>query len=211
MESVEVQELLSKNLTIVQSLEKKASAFGKGMLVISILDVLFGVLAIFCTTLQFTALFASVTSLTAITIFGRVIQVNKIKQVEKGLRTLDLVAIAWFVNKYKKHLKEKQKMTKMTILQKVLTSILAVFGVGGIVVGIFPTFLDISEYVTNIVSAISEGIAVVSGIWLATTSDAVLTDEEVATLEAEEKAKKKAEAQALLDKYEEAKKIVSEE
>lgn len=213
MVSAELEELLNKNIVICEKIEKRAKIIGNGAFALSLIDVLFGILAIFCTTLQLTSLIASISSLTFITIGNRVIQVSKIRQVEKALRTVDVVSLTWFANKYKKYLKEKKKMvkqTKSTVLQKVLTTILAIFGVGGIVVGIFPAFLDASQYVTNIIAVVSEAIAVVSGIWLSTTSDKVLTAEEVAKAEADEKAKKKARAQALLDKYENARKIVNE-
>ena len=181
----DLQELLNKNLVIVKTLEKKASMFGKGMLVLSLLDVFFGILAIFCTSLQLTALFASATSLTAITICGRVIQISKIRQLDKSLKTLNWLSIAWFVNKYQKYVnkKEKKKMTKSTTLQKILTSIIAVFGAGGVVVYFFPQFTSISVQISNIVAMASEIVAVLSGIWLATTSDKVLTAEEIAEKE----------------------------
>lgn len=219
MEAVAVDELLSKNLAIVQTLEKKATMFSKSMLVLSLLDVIFGVLAIFCTSLSLTALFASATSLTAITIFGRVIQISKIRQLEKSLRTMNLVSIAWFVNKYKKYInKEKKiKMTKSTVLQKILTSIIAVFGVGGIVANFLPQFAPIASQVSQIAAICSEALAVLSGIWLSMTSDKVLTEEEVAAekAKAEEKAKaqeqKKLEsAKKLVSEYEAAKKLVED-
>lgn len=213
MVSAELEELLNKNIIICERIERRAKIIGNGAFALSLLDVLFGILAIFCTTLQLTSLIASVSSLTFITLGNRIIQVSKIRQVEKALRTADVIALTWFANKYKKYLKEKKKMvkqTKSTVLQKVLTTILAVFGVGGIVVGLFPAFIDVSQYVTNIIAGISEAIAVVSGIWLSTTNDKVLSADEIAKAEADDKAKKKAKAQAFLDKYEKARQIVEE-
>ena len=93
MEDSEVKALLDKNLEIVKSINHYAKTFGKSMLILSLLDVAFGVLAIFCTSLSLIALFASATSLTAITIFGRVIQVTKIRQLEKSLKTVNLISI----------------------------------------------------------------------------------------------------------------------
>ena len=213
MVSAELEELLNKNIIICERIERRAKIIGNGAFALSLLDVLFGILAIFCTTLQLTSVIASVSSLTFITIGNRIIQVSKIRQVEKALRTADVIALTWFANKYKKYLKEKKKMvkqTKSTALQKVLTTILAIFGVGGIVVGLFPAFINVSQYVTNIIAGISEAIAVVSGIWLSTTNDKVLSADEIAKAEADDKAKKKAKAQAFLDKYEKARQIVEE-
>jgi len=213
MVSAELEELLNKNIIICERIEKRAKIIGNGAFALSLLDVLFGLLAIFCTTLQLTSLIASISSLTFITIGNRIIQVSKIRQVEKALRTADVIALTWFANKYKKYLKEKKKMvkqTKSTVLQKVLTTILAVFGVGGIVVGVFPAFMNVSQYVTNIIAGISEGIAVVSGIWLSVTNDKVLTAEEIAKAEEDEKSKRKAKAQAIVDKYENAKRILEQ-
>ena len=72
------EKLIDKTYVIVTRLEKKAKMFGNGMLALSILDCLFGLLAIFCTSLTLTAFFASATSLTAITICGRIIQIKKV-------------------------------------------------------------------------------------------------------------------------------------
>jgi type III secretory pathway component EscT len=215
MEGAELKTLLNQNLVIVQKLEKKASMFSNGMLVLSLLDVAFGILAIFCTSLQVTALFMSASSLTAISICGRVIQLNKIKQLNKSLKTLNVISLAWFVNKYSKLLKEKKvKMTKSTVLQKILTTVIAIFGVGGVVVGFLPKFAPIAEEISLYCAMASEALAVISGLWLAGTSDKVLSAEEV---EAEKKAKeekakeKKLEwARAKMAEYEEAKKVLEE-
>ena len=219
-ESKSIDGLLNQTLTIVERLEQKAKMFGKGMLILSFLDCLFGILAIFCTSLTLTAFFASATSLTAITICGRIIQISKVRQLEKALKPINAVAIAWFVNRYKKLLnkgEKKIKMTKSTVLQKVLTTILSVFGIGGIVVGFLPQFAPVATQITNIVAMVSECIAVVSGIWLSATSDKVLTAEEVAKLnEAKEqkeiakKQKEVAKAKAELERIEQLKKIVAE-
>lgn len=211
MVETKLEELLNQNLVIVQRLEKKASMFSNGMLVLSLLDVIFGILAIFCASLQVTALFMSVSSLTAITTCGRVIQLSKIRQFEKSLKTLNLISLAWFVNRYKKYLKEKEiKMTKSTVLQKILTTILSVFGVGGVVVFFIPQFNGIATSVTNIVAMLSEIIAVVSGIWLSQTSDKVLTAEEIAEAEKTKNAKKLKKAEAIVSQYEEAQKLIAE-
>lgn len=197
----EVTELLNQNMMIVKRLERKAQMFGNGMLVLSLFDCLFGILAIFCTSLTLVAFFASATSLTAITICGRIIQISKIRQLEKSLRTVNLISIAWFVNRYKKYLNKRSikiKMTKSTFIQKILTAVIAVFGVGGIVVAFLPQFAPVAEEITKIVSICMEGLASISGIALATTSDKVLSEEEVKANEqkaAEKQARKEAMAE----------------
>lgn len=205
MEDQDIKTLLDKNLIIVQQLEKKAQMFGKGMFVLSLLDVIFGVLAIFCTSLSLTALFASATSLTAITICGRIIQVSKIRQLNKSLKVLNIVSIAWFVNRYKNYLnKEKKvKMTKSTILQKILTTVIALFGIGGVVVFFIPQFAPVAEQITNICAMVSEGLAVISGIWLSATSDKVLSEEEIAEKEKAKQLKQVEKARALIAKSQE--------
>ena len=103
MVSAELEELLNKNIIICERIERRAKIIGNGAFALSLLDVLFGILAIFCTTLQLTSVIASVSSLTFITIGNRIIQVSKIRQVEKALRTADVIALTWFANKYKKY------------------------------------------------------------------------------------------------------------
>ena len=210
MESAELKVLLNQNLVIVKKLEQKASMFGKGMIILSLLDVLFGILAIFCTSLQVTALFMSASSLTAISICGRVIQLSKIQQLNKSLKTLNFISLAWFVNKYNKLLKEKKvKMTKNTVLQKILTSVIAVFGVGGVVVGFLPKFAPVAENITLYCSIASEALAAISGIWLGFTHDKVLSAEEVEAKKVakEEKAKEKEieKYRAIVTEYDHAK------
>lgn len=218
-QSAEIKNLLTKNLVIVNALEKKAKMFSNGMLILSLLDCIFGILAIFCTSLTLTAFFASATSLTAITICGRIIQVSKIQQLEKSLKTLNFISLAWFVNRYKKYWKKenKIKMTKSTVLQKILTTLIAIFGVSGVVVYFLPQFTPIAEQITTICAMVSEIIAVVSGIWLSTTSDKVLTPEEIAEKEKAQKDKQIEKAKALIAKNEkntkalqEAQKLVAE-
>lgn len=205
MENNELKTLLDKNLVIVTELEHKAKMFAKPMLILSLLDVIFGVLAIFCTSLSLTALFASATSLTAITICGRVIQISKIRQLEKSLKTLNIVSLAWFVNKYKKYLKKERKikMTKSTTLQKVLTTIIAVFGLGGVVVFFLPQFTPIANHVSTICAMVGEIIATISGIWLSRTSDKVMTEEEIAEVNKKQEEKELERAKAIIAKNEE--------
>lgn len=213
------KELINQTLVIVQKLEKKATMFGKGMLVLSLLDCLFGVLAIFCTSLTLTAFFASATSLTAITICGRVIQISKIRNLEKSLHTLNLVSIAWFVNKYKKYLKNKgEKKVKTTKLSKIqIASIIgAIFGIVFAIVSVFvPQIAIAGDCVYNILIATSiEGVCAFAGTFKGYKQ---LTEEEIAKIKeknAEKEAKAKeaelANAKSFVAKYENAKKLIAE-
>lgn len=120
------------------------------------------------------------------------------------------VRIAIYINKYRsvafavfgiaymhifKNFKRRKIMTKNTILQNILLTIVGVFGAGGIVVGLLPEFAGIADNVTKYVAIASETIAFVSGIWLGKTHDKVLSNEEIealATIKVEKKALKEA-------------------
>ena len=109
------------------------------------------------------------------------------------------------------NIKEKEiKMTKSTLLQKILTTILAVFGLGGVVVYFLPQFTPIASQVTDYCAMIGEIIAVVSGIWLSQTSDKVLTNEEIAKIEEDKKNKQLAKDKALIAKNEKTAKKLEE-
>lgn len=214
MESVEKEsdrELVLRTNELIEKLITKANAFNRGTLILSLFDVLFGVLNMFYTTLSLTALLASCCSFTAISICGKLVQISKIKALQKSLKPLKYVSVAYLAYRIKEFLikRGKLKMTKSTVLQKILTTILAIFGVGGVVVGFLPQFVDIATEITLYVSMASECIATASGIFLAGTHDKVKSAEEIEKEKKaqEEKAKKKeiAEAEALVKKYEEAK------
>lgn len=89
-------------------------------------------------------------------------------------------------------------MTKFTILQKVLTTFTAIFGVGGVVVMFMPEFAGMAQEVSKYVAMACEIIAVANGIWLSQTHDEVMTEEEIKAQEnksAEKKAIKEAKAE----------------
>ena len=214
MESVENEsdrELVLNTQELLQKLIDKSKSFTNGILLLSFFDVLFGVLSMFYTTLSLTALLASCCSFTAISICGKIVQVSKIKALQKSLKPLKYVSVAYLALRIKEFLikRGKLKMTKSTVLQKILTAIIAVFGAGGIVVGFLPQFTNIANEISLYASMAGECIAVASGIFLAGTHDKVKSAEELEKEKKaqEEKAKKKeiAEAEALVKKYEEAK------
>lgn len=218
-EEVEIKTLLTKNLVIVEELNRRAKMFTKPMIVLSLLDVIFGLLAIFCTSLQVIALFASASSLTAITLCGRMIQVSKINQLNKSLRTLNVISLAWFVNKFKKIIEKKEngevKTTKLSKIQ-IASIIGAIIGVAfGIVSFLIPEIQISGNFVYNLL--ITSGIEALAAFAGTFKGYAEKTEEEIAKakekLAIKEKAKKDAEyekALALRSEYEKANKIIAE-
>lgn len=213
------KELLNKTLVIVKRLEKKATMFGNGMLVLSLFDCLFGILAIFCTSLTLTAFFASATSLTAITICGRVIQIKKIQSLEKSLRTLNFISMTWFVNKYKKYLKNKgEKKVKTTKLSKIQIAALigAIVGIAFAIVSIFvPQIAIAGDSVYNILIATGiEGVCAFAGTFKGykemTEEEIAKAKEKAAAKEAKVKEAELEKAKSFVAEYENAKKIIAE-
>lgn len=217
-QEVEIKNLLTKNLVIVEELNKRAKMFARPMIVLSLLDVVFGILAIFCTSLQAIALFASVSSLTAITICGRVIQVSKINQLNKSLRALNIVSLAWFVNKFKNIKKKENGEVKTTKLSKI--QIAAIIGaIVGIAFGIVSVFVPQIQIAGNSLYnfAVSMGIEAISAFAGTFKGYAEKTTEEIEKakekLAEKEKAQKDAEykkALALREEYEKANAIIAE-
>lgn len=128
--------------------------------------------------------------------------------------------IAVYINKYRsvafaiwgvvfmhifKMKKGEKKMTKNTVLQNILWTIIAVFGLGGIVVTAVPEFMGVATIVTKVCGIVADSIAVIGGIWLGGTSDKVMSEEEIKAVElkiAEKQVKKEtkhAEKTALKD------------
>ena len=218
-DEVEIKSLLTKNLVIMEELRKRSQMFAKPMLILSMLDVIFGILAIFCTSLQVIAFFASASSLTAITICGRLIQVNKINQLNKSLKTLNVVSLAWFVNRFKKLLNKKEngevKTTKLSKIQ-----IAAIIGaILGIAFGVVSVFVPQVQIAGNAIYnfAISMGIEALSAFAGTFKGYAQRTEEEIAKakekLAEKEKATKEVEYQkalALKAEYEKANAIIAE-
>ena len=140
--------------------------FNKANLVLNVLDV------ICCVVAFMTGIFAMLLIVRCTIAIRIAVYVNKYRSVAFGLWGLAFMHIF-------KILKGERVMTKNTILQKILASIIAVFGVGGVVVFFMPELAPIAEEVSRYVAMSSEVIAVVGGIWLAGTHDKVLTDEEI--------------------------------
>ena len=177
------EELINQTYIIVKKLENKAKIFGNSVLVLSALDCLFGILAIFCSSLTIISFFASATSLTTITICGRIIQLKKLQQLEKSLKPLNLVAITWFINKYKKSKKGDNKELKTEKLSKIqIASICgAIAGIIFAIVSIFvPQITIAGDCVYNIlISTGVEGICAFAGTFKGYTKR---TEEEIAKI-----------------------------
>lgn len=187
------KELINTTLLIVRAIEKRAKVFSRSALVLSIIDCLFGILAIFCTSLTVVAFVASTASLTTITVFGCVIQTSKLRSLEKALKPLNLVAIAWFVNKYKKYLKNKKgeqkvKTEKLSAIQ-IASIVGAVVGIIFAIVSVFvPQIAIAGESVYNILVATGiEGLCAFAGTFKGYKK---LTEEQISAIK--EKKEKKA-------------------
>ena len=218
-ENDETKELVSKTLVIVDAIEKKVKAFGKSVLILSIVDCIFGIISIFCTSLTIVAFLASAASLTTISIGGSIIQISKLRKLEQALRPVNAVALAWFINKYRKYLKTKKeakvKTEKLSAVQ-IASIVGAVVGIVFAIVSIFvPQIAIAGDCVYNILVATGiEGICAFAGTFKRYKK---LTDEEISKLQTkkEEKAKiaqekEVAHAKAELERIENLKKIVAD-
>ena len=121
------------------------------------------------------------------------------------------IRIAIYINKYRNvafaiwgmvfmHIFKRRKkvMTKQTTLQKIILTISAIFGAGGVVVMFMPEWAGMAQEVSKYIAMASEIIAVAGGIWLYGTHDKVLSEEEIKAEEnksAEKKALKQAKAE----------------
>lgn len=189
---LETNKLLNNTFLIVQQIERKASIFGKSAIVLSVIDCIFGILAIFCTSLTVVSFFASATSLTAVTIFGCVIQTSKLRSLQKALKPLNLVSIAWFVNKYKKYLKKGEQKVKTEKLSAVqIASIVgAVIGIAFAIVSVFvPEIAIAGDSVYNIL--IATGIECVCAFAGTFKGYKKLTEEQISAIQNKKAEKEK--------------------
>ena len=156
-------ELEEKYVDTIKFINKN---FNKANLVLNVLDVI-------CCVLAFvTGVFAMLLVVRCTIAVRIAVYINKYRSVAFGLWGLA------FMHIFKK-LKGERVMTKNTILQKILASIIGVFGVGGVVVFFMPEFAPVAEHISRYVAMGCEIIATISGIWLAGTHDKVLTDAEI--------------------------------
>ena len=183
---------LSKTIQVEQRYENAVAYikknFGIANIILSILDVVCCILA-FLTGIFVIMLVFRVTIAIRIAVY-----INKYRSV--AFAVLGIAYMHIF-----KSMKRRKIMTKNTILQNILLTIVGIFGAGGIVVGLLPEFAGIADNVTKYVAIASESVALISGIWLGKTHDKVLTNEEI-----EAKQNIKIEKKALKEAKKEAKK-----
>lgn len=212
------KELVSKTYIIVQRILSRAKTFNNASIILSFIDCVFGILAILCTSLTLVAFFASVASMTVITIGSSIIQTSKLRNLAKALKPVNLVALAWFVNKYKIYLKKENKKVKTTKLSGIQISAIvgAVVGVIFAVVSIFvPQIAIAGDSLYNILIATGiEGVCAFAGTFKGYKE---LTEEEIAKIKEKQELKDKkilqakaVKAQAELDRIENLKTIVAE-
>lgn len=167
MEDAELKALLNKNLEEVKALSQKASMFSKPVLVLSLLDCIFGILAIFCTSLNVIAFIASTASLTVITVCGRLVQVSKVKNLAKTLKGVNTMSLTWFVYKYKDIFKKEKRKVKTTKLSKIQIASIVGAGVGiafGIVSLFVPQIAIAGDPIYNILVSLGiEGVSAFAG------------------------------------------------
>ena len=210
--------LIGKTYIIIAEMLEKISIFGKSAIVLSIIDVIFGLLALLCTSLTFVAFLASTASLTVISLGSFVVQTSKLRNLAKALKPVNLVAIAWFVNKYKKYLKKennKMKTTKLSGIQ-IASIVGAIVGIVFAVVSVFvPQIAIAGDSIYNILIATGvEGLCAFAGTFKGYKQ---LTEEQIAKIQDKKKAKENkakevevAKAQAIVKQYENAKKTIAE-
>lgn len=210
--------LIGKTYIIIAEMLERINVFGKSAIVLGIIDVIFGLLALLCTSLTFVAFLASTASLTVISLGSFVVQTSKLRNLAKALKPVNLVAIAWFVNKYRKYLKKENKTMKTTKLSGIqIASIVgAIVGIVFAVVSVFvPQIAIAGDSIYNILIATGvEGLCAFAGTFKGYKQ---LTEEQIANIQDKKKAKEnkalqvKAEkAQKELDRIEGLKAIVAE-
>lgn len=185
--TLELEEKYNESISFI------SKNFSKSNIILSVLDVICCVIGIM------TGVFALMLVFRCTIALRIAVYINKYRSV-----AFAFWGIA-FMHLFKK-IKGGVKMTKFTVLQKVLWTIVGVFGVGGVVVFFMPEFAPIAEEVSKYASMASEAIAVICGIWLGGTHDAVLTQEEIVANE-----QKVAQKQALKDAKKELKEKQAEE
>lgn len=180
---------LSKTIQVEQKYENAVTYikrnFGIANIILSILDVFSCILALLTGLLLIMLVFR-------VTIAIRIaIYINKYRSV-----AFAVIGIAYM--HLFKSFKRRKKMTINTAFQKILISIIMVFGASGLVVTAVPEFMGVATMVTRICGLVADAVAVVSGVWLGATHDKVLTEEEAKALEnkgAQRKALKAAKAE----------------
>lgn len=210
---------IASGMALMEKLEARLMMFSFGIIIMSTIDLLLGVIAAFYATITLIATIATGLSLTVVLIGCKAVQVSKIKSLKKSLRAIGFFSATWHARKMKKYFNKKGeiKMTKWTKLQKVLIAVAGALGTIGGAMLACTHLANIGGIVVEVSGLISTGLAAVAGIVCGCTSDHVLTDEEIAEVKEADAIAKLAEAEKILAaetehaaKLEEAKKIVEE-
>lgn len=213
--------LLQQNLVIVRKIQQQAQVFSKATLILCLFDVVFGIISLFYLTVAGVALVASLSTLTVVCVAGRTIQVSKLVQLEKALKTLNVISIAWFAERFRRKLKERkvnimEVSTKKVSKTQWISFIVMFLGfVYGALCAIFPEISIAGEQLISMIA--SFGGATISGMVGTFKDYAEKSEAEVAKvkekLDAKQKAIKEAEvanAKKTIEEYENAKKILAE-
>lgn len=216
-----INNLLQQNLEIVQKIQQQAQVFSKATLILCLFDVVFGIISLFYLTVAGIALVASLSTLTVVCIAGRTIQVSKLLQLEKALKTLNVISIAWFVERFRKKIKKRKANIMEVSTKKVsktqwISFIVMFLGFAyGALCAIFPEISIAGEQLISMIA--SFGGATISGMVGTFKDYADKSEKEVAKvvekLETKQKALKQAEienAKRTIEEYENAKKILAE-
>jgi hypothetical protein len=205
----------------VRKIQKQAQVFSKATLILCFFDVFFGIISLFYLTVAGIALVASLSTLSAVCIAGRTIQISKLIQLEKALKTLNVISIAWFTERFRRKLKkgEKAKMeintTKISKTQWISFVVMFLGFVYGSLCALFPELSIAGEQLISMIA--SFGGATISGA-IGTFKDyAQKSETEIAKIKEKLDAKQKlmkeeeiANAKKTIEEYENAKKILAE-
>jgi len=183
----------------VRKIQKQAQVFSKATLILCFFDVFFGIISLFYLTVAGIALVASLSTLSAVCIAGRTIQISKLIQLEKALKTLNVISIAWFVERFRKKLKGC-KIVKMEVNTKKVSKIqwisFAVMFLGfayGVLCAIIPEVSIAGDQLISMIA--SFGGATISGAVGTFTDYAQKSETEVLKLKEKLEAKQKAKAE----------------
>ena len=216
-----IDNLLQQNLVIVRKIQQQAQVFSKATLILCLFDVVFGIISLFYLTVAGVALVASLSTLTVVCIAGRTIQVSKLVQLEKALKTLNVISIAWFTERFRRKLKkgEKAKMeintTKISKTQWISFVVMFLGFAYGALCAIFPEISIAGEQLISMIA--SFGGATISGMVGTFKDYANKSEVEVAKIKEKLEAKQKADKEAelandkkIVEAYENAKKRLEE-
>lgn len=166
---------LQKNAVIdwaiqkLQDYEREKKIYNLSAVILSILDVLCGVIALFQTAMVLTSIFASIL---CGTVWGaRYIQLVKARNLAKALKMLSVPSLAYLATR-----KRRGEIMKNI---KIKNWIIAGLNVAAVVVGIVLMFIEPNIITDNIVTVIT-GVGALLGVNVAIPcfNNAIVTDEE---------------------------------